>query len=54
MLPTELIIYMVAKEFGVPPWTLYDVDAADIMSAYVIMCELQPRQKGGRGGGSIR
>jgi len=39
---------MVAKEFGVLPWTLYDADVSDVMTTYSIMVMLQPKQKGNR------
>ena len=48
VLPIELAIFMVAKEFGVLPWTLYDEDAADVMTTYSMMVMLQPKPKGNK------
>ena len=41
--PPEIMMYMVAKEFGIPPWKLLDEDAADILTTYAILAELQPK-----------
>lgn len=41
--PPELILYTVAKEFGVLPWKLMNEDAADVMATYAILTELQPK-----------
>ena len=43
VLPAELVLYTVGKEFGVLPWKLLKEDAADVMATYAILREMQPK-----------
>jgi hypothetical protein len=45
-------MYTVGKEFGVLPWKLLKEDAADVMTTYAILREMQtkPQPKGNKRG----
>lgn len=49
VLPAELVLYTVGKEFGVLPWKLLKEDAADVMAAYAILREMQPKPQQPKG-----
>ena len=44
-----LIAHLVGKEFGQPPHKVLEWDAGDMMRAYTLMADLQPKERMRRG-----
>jgi len=40
-----IVIHLLAKEFGVPPWVIADGPADEVMQAWFLHCELQPKER---------
>jgi len=40
-IPTQLVYYLLGREFGVPPWVIADADAGDVLQAIQIFAILK-------------
>ncbi len=40
----EIIFQVLAKEFGKFPWEVADAPVEDVMRAWILHCEMQPRE----------
>jgi len=40
-----LMMHLVAKEFGIPPWEVESADAGAVMRAWMLMSDLQPKER---------
>ncbi len=40
-----LMMHLVAKEFGIPPWEVESADAGAVMRAWMLMSDLQSKER---------
>lgn len=41
----EVIAHLLGKEYGVPPWKILEAPAEDVMQAWALFTEIQPKGK---------
>ena len=44
-----LVAHLVGKEFGIPPHEVMDWEAGDLLRTFMLMTDLQPKEKYRRG-----
>ena len=41
----HLMFHLIGKEFGIPPWEVESADAGAVMRAWMLMSDLQPKER---------
>jgi hypothetical protein len=41
----EIISHLLGKEFGIAPWEILNSNVEDVLKAWALYCEMQPRGK---------